>query len=333
VTVSRRPSVALATAAGWPDLAPDDRLLPPALARLGVDSTVAVWTDPAVPWGNFDAIVVRSCWDYHDDLPRWLAWIEALERAGLGPRLWNPPAVLRWNSSKTYLADLAGGGVPVVPTRFLSGPELASWPALRATLEATGFDDVVCKPAVSAGAFGTFRLRRGQLDADAAAAELAAALPELARRGPLLVQPFLPEVAQAGEWSLLYFAGELHHAVVKRPAAGDFRVQEKHGGRTTAAPPPAELVAVAAQALAAATRAIPGPAPPPDPLLYARVDLVVSGGRPWLMELEVLEPALFLAASNGTTAAGTAADRFAAAILGKIVANLRKQGDLPAHIA
>lgn len=322
--------MALATSVGWPDLAPDDRSLAPALARMGVEAELAIWTDAQVDWDRFDLVVVRSCWDYHEDLARWLSFIAALERRGLASRLWNPPAVLRWNSRKTYLSELASRGVPVVPTHLLSGPELASWPRLAAAIEATGLDDVVCKPAVSAGAFGTFRLRRAELGVSQA--RLAAMLPELARRGPLLVQPFLPEIADEGEWSLLYFAGELSHAVVKRPAPGDFRVQEKHGGHATAAPPPAELVAVADQTLAAASLAFAAPATPPSPLLYARVDLVVSRGRPLLMELELIEPALFLATAAGSAGAGTATDRFAAAILGKIVAQSRAQGHQPPRI-
>ena len=329
----RRPSVALATSSNWPDLAPDDRLMGPALAKVGVDTEVTIWTDGGVAWDRFDLVVVRSCWDYHDDLPRWLSWLDemdAVEHVGRsGPRLWNPPAALRWNSRKTYLRDLADRGVPVVPTTWLTEADLESWPALEAAFDRSRWDDFVCKPAVSAGALGTFRLRRGDLKSSQR--RVTASLPGLRRRGPLLVQPFLREISDEGEWSLLFFDGRLSHAVLKRPAPGDFRVQEKHGGSTIAAVPPALLVVAAEKALIDAAAAIEPDSLLRTPLLYARVDLVVSAGRPMLMELEITEPALFLEtapASNAITApstVGSAADRFASAILARIAANRATQ--------
>lgn len=329
----RPPSVALATSSNWPDLAPDDRLLRPALTRLGVESEIAIWTDGGVVWDRFDLVVVRSCWDYHDDLPRWLSWLDSMDAIQRGGphrgRLWNPPAALRWNSRKTYLRDLADRGVPVVPTTWLTEADLESWPALEAAFDRSRWDDFVCKPAVSAGALGTFRLRRGDLKSSQR--RLTASLPGLRRRGPLLVQPFLHEIAEEGEWSLLFFDGRLSHAVLKRPAPGDFRVQEKHGGSTIAAVPPAPLVVAAEKALIDAAAAIEPDSVVRAPLLYARVDLVVSAGRPMLMELEITEPALFLEtapASNATTGpstVGSAADRFASAILARIAANRATQ--------
>ena len=292
----RRPLVALATSREWPALAPDDRLIAPALDRAGVDAEIAIWTDGRVDWGRFDLILVRSCWDYHDDLPRWLAWMGALEASGIGARLCNAPAVLRWNARKTYLAQLHSLGVPVIPTRWLDGAALASPDALLATLNASPWQEQVCKPAVSAGALATFRCARSRPEDTRAA--VAAAWPELLRRAPVLLQPFVPEVASAGEWSLLFFDGRLSHAVLKRPALGDFRVQEKHGGSTASASPPPPLVAAAQTALTTAARATGSG--DPEAFLYARVDLVNASAGPLLVELELTEPALFLAAGPET---------------------------------
>jgi hypothetical protein len=299
-----RPRVALATSTDWPDLAPDDRLIAPALARFGIDTEIAIWTEDGCDWERFDAILVRSCWNYHDDLPRWLDWIATIERrssASLSgsdspapprPLLLNSPSVLRWNARKTYLTDLAARGVSIVPTRWLDQADLASWTALEAALQACGWEDLILKPAVSAGALLTYRVQRRDLSASRAV--LTGALPELARRGPVLIQPYLGEIANEGEWSLLFFDGQPSHAVSKRPAAGDFRVQEKHGGTTFAATPPSEMVTFAQHVLAAAVAATAPAATPPQPFIYARVDLVVSAGQPLLMELELTEPALFL---------------------------------------
>ena len=324
----RRPSVALATSADWPDLAPDDRLIAPALARAGVDAQVVIWTDQSIAWDRFDLIVVRSCWDYHNDLPRWLAFIDRVDSSNTtnpsqdpdghhrGARLWNPTPALRWNARKTYLADLAARGVPVVPTAWIEVSDLSSWLALEAALQAAPWEDLVLKPAVSAGALGTFHLRRALLSSYETA--VTRSLSELARRGPVLVQPFLSAITAEGEWSLVFFGGHLSHAVLKRPAAGDFRVQEKHGGSTSSAVPPSDLVRVAEQALSAASDAISGSAAVPaafdagSPFLYARVDLVIADGNPVLIELELIEPALFLGTDNG------AADRFADAVLSRV---------------
>lgn len=312
---STPPTVALATSADLPDLAPDDRLLILALARLDVRAEPAIWTELPGQWERFDLIVVRSCWDYHDDLPRWLAFIGEIQRRGLGDRLRNPPAALVWNSRKTYLRDLAGRGVPIVPTRWFDAGDLGSWEDLRAALESTGWSDVVCKPAVSAGALGTFRWRReGSPEVSTPEAVSTAMLSRLISRGPVMVQPFIEEIAGAGagwgaswgEWSLMYFAGRFSHAVRKWPARGDFRVQEEHGGSVAAADASPGLLALAEQTLTAAQQAIT-PEPPADPrwdsgagFLYARVDVVVSRGRPLLMELELIEPALFF--GNGDRA-------------------------------
>jgi hypothetical protein len=301
--------VALVTSAELPDLAPDDRLLVEPLARAGIDARIAVWTSAQQAWSDFDLTVVRSCWDYHDDLPRWLAWLGRLEREGLGDRLVNDVPTLRWNARKDYLADLDARGVPIVPTRWLPAEELGSWSAIEDALRDSPWEELVCKPAVSAGAFATFRLRRSELPR--AEARLRGVLAELVRRAPLMIQPFVPEIASRGEWSLIFFEGRFSHAVLKRPADGDFRVQQEHGGTSAGATPPSPLLDLGARVLEAAEAAVrdgsgaPRPpiprdesraSPPPEPFLYARVDLVETAAGPMLIELELTEPALFLEA-------------------------------------
>jgi hypothetical protein len=282
--------VALVTSAELPELAPDDRRLIEPLAGAGVDAHIAVWTSPREAWGDYDQIVVRSCWDYHDDLPGWLAWLDRLEREGLGGRLVNDAPTLRWNARKDYLADLEARGVPVVPTRWLPADRLGSWSAIQDALRSSPWEELVCKPAVSAGAFATFRLRRSELPR--AEARLRGVLAELVRRAPLLIQPFVPEIASRGEWSLMFFEGRFSHAVLKRPADGDFRVQQEHGGTSACAPPPSHLIELGAGVLEAAEATVR----PPETFLYARVDLVEAASGPMLIELELIEPALFLAA-------------------------------------
>src|SRR6266550_5117847 len=276
--------MALATGAKLPTLNEDDLLLVPPLRELGVTAVPAVWDSPDVCWEEFQGVVVRSCWDYHHRLEEFLAWVARLERAGIP--VWNPPAVLRWNSHKGYLRDLAARGVPIVPTRWLARGRRVG---LARLLRDERWSDAVVKPAVSASATDTWRTSAATAGADQGRLET------LLRAGDVMVQPFIDEVCDPGEWSIIFFGGRFSHAVRKRPAAADYRVQWEFGGTAASMAPPARLVADAAAAMAA----LPG-----HPL-YARVDGVERDGRLMLMELELIEPHLFLgwdADANGRLA-------------------------------
>jgi glutathione synthase/RimK-type ligase-like ATP-grasp enzyme len=192
-------------------------------------------------------------------------------------RLENPLDVVRWNLKKTYLRDLHERGVPIVPTRWLPGLDDETLAALHDEL---GVEEIVVKPVVGANADDTFRLR-------AAAPRVETQAARNAFRGrELMVQPFVDAVVEVGEYSLFYFGDEYSHCVLKTPRAGDFRVQEEHGGLIRTVTPDTDLVEAGAKTLAAVGQT----------LLYARVDLVrLPDGRPALMELELIEPSLYFA--------------------------------------
>lgn len=283
--------VALATYATRPDLTDDDRLLVPALAELGATSTAAAWSDPDVDWSAFDAVVIRSCWDYHLRPDAFLEWIARLESNGVV--VINSPSLLRWNLEKTYLRELGDRGITVLPTRWFARGEAVSLENLRRD---TGWGDVVIKPAISASAFDTWLSSADRPTEDES--RLRAALD----RGGILVQPYLSTVAEHGEWSLLFFDGQYSHAVLKRPQRGDFRVQSEHGGSSHPAEPESGVIAQASEVLRAA----------PERTCYARVDGCVNDGRFVLMELELIEPHVFLATHP------LASERFARAILARL---------------
>jgi glutathione synthase/RimK-type ligase-like ATP-grasp enzyme len=212
--------------------------------------------------------MLSSPWDYHERPDEFRAWMAATAAA---TNLQNPLPILEWNVDKRYLGELAEAGVPTIPTIWSEpgGEERA-----LAEIEARGWDRVVIKPVVDLGAMNLVRV-------DAAMAERL-----LARYDrPVLIQPYLPTIASAGEGSLVYLGGEMTHALRKRPAAGDFRIQPLYGGTHEAVEATAAEIEVAERALAAA---------PGDPL-YARVDVVYDdAGGPLLIELELIEPALYL---------------------------------------
>jgi len=246
-----------------------------ALTRAGASVEPIAWTETNELKG-FDLILPLVAWGYHLDYQRWLDLLNHAELEHLP--LINPPALLRWNSDKAYLAELGDEGVPTVPTIAV---EAASDADLDEARRRFMTEWLVIKPQVSASAFGAHRLGPGD------------DLPWESRRKPMIIQPLIEEIGRTGEFSLMLFGGEYSHAVVKRPRAGDFRVQPYHGGETRpCAYPPDGAIELAKAALAVA----------PALATYARVDIIPDDeGKLRIMELELIEPALFLdhAADDG----------------------------------
>ena len=244
------------------------------LRALGWEVQAVPWTRPPRPWDAYDAVVIRSTWDYPADPDAFLATLAGVERAGTA--LFNALALVRWNLRKTYLRDLAARGVPVVPTVFRDGLGRGG---LAGLMDQVGGDEIVVKPVVGANAHGAARVSRASLGAQGFAVE------EYFAGRALIAQPFVPAVIAEGEFSLFYFDGEYSHAVLKTPRPADFRVQEEHGGdvRPVAAD---QALLRTAQVVLEALGEVP---------LYARVDLVraTEGSDFWLMELELIEPSLY----------------------------------------
>ena len=236
------------------------------LRRAGIAVEARPWTEAGDLTG-FDLVMPLVAWGYHFDPPRWHALLDRLEREAI-PTL-NPVPLLRWNSDKRYLAELGENGIAVIPTRIAEALDESSLAAAR---EEFG-DTLIIKPPVSAAADGTFKLGPGD------------GLPPSARGKLMLIQPFLASVADEGEYSIMIFGGRFSHAIVKRPKAGDYRVQPHLGGSEQKCDPPEGAVDLAKAALVAA----------PAEAAYARVDMVRDmDGQLAVIELELIEPALWL---------------------------------------
>jgi len=262
-----------------------DHLLFEPLAELGWTAEEIPWNRPGVDWASYDAVIIRSTWDYQHQLEQFLATLGQIEAQ---TRLFNPLEICRWNSHKSYLRELESRGVRTVPS--LWEPQLTAG-TVRAAARRFGSEQLIAKPCIGANADDTYRLNT--LDA----AGWAPALAVFAER-ELILQPFIESILSEGEYSLFYFAGEFSHAIRKRPATGDFRVQEEHGGLIQAVRPAAELQRAATDALSALGQT----------LLYARVDFVLlDDGQPALIEMELIEPSLYFEQCDA------AAARFAAA--------------------
>lgn len=284
--------IALATYERAPDLAADDQLLPPALAAHGIEARAAVWSDPAVDWRAFDAVVIRSCWDYHLHLPEFQVWLARVAAAGVP--VMNTPPLVRWNSDKRYLLDLARRGIATIPTMVVEDGRADDVELVAA---AEGWSRIVIKPAVSASGYETYALET-PFDASArASVERATSV------GDVLVQPFAPEVPRDGEYSFVFIDGAFSHAAIKRARGGEFRVQTEHGGTVDRVEAHGRLVEQATHVIDVL----------PEVPLYARVDGIARGDAFLLMELELIEPNLFLALGSG------AAERMASAIARRLV--------------
>ena len=265
--------IAIATSEAFRSVHVDDVYFVAVLELLGVQPTVCVWNDPDVDWTSFDAVLIRTVWDYFQQYSAFLAWLDRLDQRGV-PTI-NDTRLVRWNSEKRYLLDLEQHGVPIIPTHFARAGSLLE------VLQSVPSREVVIKPSVSGGAWHTARGTLGT-------AAFKATITSLPSHLDYLVQPFVPEIATNGEWSLLYFGGTYSHAVLKHPAKGDYRVQEDHGGTATPAKPDAFIVQAADSALAAVA------ALGYREQVYARVDGVVVDGQFCIMELELIEPLLHL---------------------------------------
>ena len=250
----------------------------------GEDMTFREWTNPG-DLSGFDLILPLLAWGYQRDCPVWFALLDRFEVEGLPVA--NPAKLLRWNTDKAYLAELAERGIAIVPTLFRESLNEA---ALANAREVFGSPRLVIKPPISGGADGTYLIGPSDpLPADT-----------LGKR--MLIQPYLPAIAEDGEYSLFYMGGLHSHAISKHPAKGDFRVQEQFGGVEQSIDAPSDAKALAEAALSAAQSLNDN-----CQITYARVDMVRdSEGSFRIMELELIEPSLFLgfAADDGAMFAG-----------------------------
>jgi glutathione synthase/RimK-type ligase-like ATP-grasp enzyme len=277
-----------------PELHDDWPLARAALSRLGIHAVTAVWNDPAVDWSSFDLVVANGAWDNIHQPAEFLDWVDARDLDGV-PMV-NSPTTLRWNLDKRYLRELAAMDVAVVPTTWV---EPGTDPAYD-----LGTGEVVVKPTVSGGGFQTARYRADEHE------QARAHIRSLLDGGwTAMVQPYQDAVDSVGEVGLIFVGGAFSHAMHKDPmirrGVGPTRSLIDNQVVTPAKASPAQLE-LAHDAVAAAEQLL-------GPTAYARVDTVPGAdGRPALLELELLDPVLFLATDPG------GADRFARVLRGYI---------------
>jgi hypothetical protein len=264
----------------------DDDLAIPHLSDLGIAVETVSWRQTVRSWSDFEMVVIRTPWDYQSSPDEFLSVLETIESE---TRLENPLAIVRWNLDKRYLREMEMRGTRIVPTIWdghYSADEFDRW------MREFDADELIVKPTVSATAEHTYRLQAFD-----------PSLEYIFANRSFLVQPFMPNIIAEGEYSLFFFDGKYSHAINKSPKLNDFRVQEEHGGIITEIQPDERLMAAGRETAAKIGR----------DLLYARVDFVRDDADNFcLMELELIEPALYLRMNGG------APERFAKAIVARL---------------
>ena len=264
--------IALLSIEDLSDFVADDELLVEPLRRLGHVAEFVPW-QAAVVWRDYGGVVIRTTWDYQNYLPEFLRVLQEIETQ---TRLANPLEIVKWNADKKiYLQDIEKRGGGIIPTIWSDNKTDSR--QIEAWFKQLKTDEIVIKPTVGANAQNAFRLKRGGIDVDE--------LNQVFEKRSYMVQPFIRGIVEEGEFSLFYFNGEYSHAILKTPKAGDFRVQEEHGGIIQATKPTADLLQTGEKIMQFIS---------PTPL-YARVDFVrTDAGEFAVVELELIEPSMYL---------------------------------------
>lgn len=264
--------IAFLTSSNFPELTPSDTLVSDYLQKQGLKTEVVIWDDPALKLQDYELFLVRSVWDYHKRFEEWMAFLDKLEKHKA--KVLNPLSVLRWNSNKRYLKEVLGN-IHQVPMHIVEkGKELD----LANFMQQEKWEKAVIKPLISASGYKTWTSTKEE--AAAKQGDLDALLLERS----MILQEFAPEVVSDGEWSLVFFNKVFSHAVLKRAKKGDFRVQSDYGGTVELLEAPANSIEQAQQMLEDIA----------EQICYARVDGIMRGGNFYLMELELVEPELFV---------------------------------------
>ena len=263
-------NIGIVTCKEQPDLIPTERFLPLLLQKSG-NIDVLIWNDPIVIWQSYDVLIIRSVWDYHLQYESFIKWLDELKASNI--KVFNPVEVIKKNLHKFYLKDFLEKDFPVIPTYFLPVEEVESF-SLENLCAGKNWEQIVIKPAISATAWNAYKLANVDQIKNFK-------FPIVA---DWLIQPFVSEIIEFGEISLMFFNREFSHAVIKKSTTGDFRVQEEFGGKFSIIEPNNLVVKTALEVL----ESIKGD------VLYSRVDGVITAEGFKIMEVELIEPEMFL---------------------------------------
>lgn len=266
----------------------DNNILFSELKKIKLEYDLVIWDRPHINWEQYSFVLIRATWDYsYGKRNKLLETLDSIANKGIP--IFNSPHLVRWNSTKRYLLDLQQKGVNIIKTLIVTPDNFVG---LNTFIEQNSSAEYILKPLISGGARNTYRVARKDISSTLKF--------HFQKNEDVIIQPFMSTIAN-GEWSLIYFQNNYSHAVLSKPADGDFRVQIKHGGKVRAAQPTEAMLQESKKILSLLKQDIP---------LYARIDFICEDDRLYLMELELIEPILFFSWSP------SAATRFAHRISG-----------------
>ncbi|MFW0717127.1 ATP-grasp domain-containing protein [Pedobacter sp. N23S346] len=243
------------------------------LQEKGLQIKMVIWNDPEVNWEDYQLAILKSPWDYFDLINDFHQWLNHLEEKKV--RLLNPIDIVRWNTDKQYLKEIEAAGLDITPCSFIKKNEKVN---LNDFFNIYHTDKLIAKPCISGGAKNTFKVTAENIE------EVNEKLSLLVQDENFIIQPFLPEIVENGEWSFIFFNGVYSHCLIKKAKDGDFRVQPAHGGSVHPQHPDQSSITTASEYVDRFAKNC----------LYARVDGTFVKGKFLLMELELIEPFLFL---------------------------------------
>lgn len=282
--------IAIVTYAENPSIQPDDLFFADVLKSRSIEISSVSWDDKNADWSDFDLVIIRSTWDYFKRENEFRLWLNDMENQKVN--LMNPVSVIRENMEKSYLKKFEQNGIQIIPTEWI---QQDSHENLSEILKRKNWNEVVVKPIVSAGSYETFVTSTDEAENGQVQFE------NILKNCGVMIQPFMKEI-EDGEISMLFFNRKFSHAVIKKPKDGDFRVQPKFGSTISLYQPDEKLLKTARQIIEQVDQ----------PLLYARVDGVISNNQFLLMELELIEPMLFLSFDENS------GHRFAEAVMERL---------------
>jgi len=251
-----------------------DYLLFEPLKKRGWSVEEVSWRDQQIDWNQFDVVIIRSPWDYQQDPEAFLDTLHKIDQSTA--HLENSLELVKWNVDKTYLRDLQESGIEIVPSMWRESFAEAEMMDFFGEL---GTNEIIIKPTVSANADDTFRIKKAESD------DYLKKLKSIFQKRPFIIQPFMNNITEEGEFSVFFFGDTYSHTILKIPAAADFRVQEEHGGRLKAIKDPEPTLLDSARQLLNTLD---------SPPLYSRMDYVRTAKNSFaLMELELIEPSLY----------------------------------------
>lgn len=260
----------------FPHLTSDDRLLFPLFKAAGIEIVPVIWDQPT-DYNEFDLLVFRSAWDYHNKTTSFFAWLQELKQ--IKTPIANPIAIIEQNYDKYYLKDIYDKGFSIIPTLFFEHVKAIN---LAKIMEEMNWQKGVIKPTISMSAYHTYSFDQSNYK------EIQRQLTKFYGTTKVMVQKFAPEITSIGEWSLVFFDKKYAMTALKKPKKGDFRVQSELGGTMTFPEPPTNIIAQAEAILNSYEADI----------LYARMDGIIHNGQFQLMEAELIDPELYFSASE-----------------------------------